>query len=84
MTRGLLFSPSTKPRATLFSGRPLLIAHNIDLAPRVAALAVGDPIAFNGVYEWGSTGGVMLWTQYDPDGRHAAGWLTYRGHKTYR
>lgn len=40
-------------------------------------------IAFNGVYEWGSTGGVIHWTHHDPDSRHAAGWLRHRG-QTYR
>jgi hypothetical protein len=67
----------------LSSGRTLLIAHNIDLAPRVEGLRVGDSVAFRGVYEWNSKGGVIHWTHLDPDGSHAAGWLRHRG-QTYQ
>ena len=34
----------------LRSGRTLLIAHNIDLAPRVPSIRVGDTVSFNGEY----------------------------------
>jgi hypothetical protein len=41
----------------LRSGQTLLVAHNIDLAPRIAAIRVGDEVAFYGEYEWSAEGG---------------------------
>ena len=67
----------------LASGQTLLVAHNIDLAPRIAGLAVGDDVEFNGEYEWNERGGVIHWTHHDPQGRHAAGWLRHEG-RTYQ
>jgi hypothetical protein len=63
----------------LGSGQTLLVAHNIDLAPRIAALQSGDTVAFNGVYEWNAKGGVVHWTHRDPSGQHPAGWLKHNG-----
>lgn len=63
----------------LDSGRTLLIAHNIDLAPRVEALRAGDRVEFNGEYEWNGRGGVIHWTHHDPQGAHEAGWLRHNG-----
>jgi hypothetical protein len=65
------------------SGQSVLIAHNIDIASRISSLRVGDTVAFNGVYEWNSKGGVIHWTHHDPSGRHAAGWLKH-GNQTYQ
>ena len=67
----------------LDSGQTLLVAHNIDVAPRVEGLAVGDEIAFSGVYEWSAEGGTIHWTHGDPNGDHAPGWLRHDA-KTYR
>jgi hypothetical protein len=67
----------------LASGQTLLIAHNIDLAPRLPALETGETLTFHGEYEWNEHGGVIHWTHHDPDGRHEAGWVKYRG-KTYQ
>lgn len=64
---------------TLNSGQTLLIAHNIDLAPRINSIQEGDNIAFNGEYEWNEKGGVIHWTHHDPNGNHVAGWLKYDG-----
>jgi hypothetical protein len=63
----------------LASGQTLLVAHNIDLAPRLGSLATGDKVEFNGVYEWNPKGGVIHWTHRDPNGQHAAGWLQHNG-----
>ena len=63
----------------LESGLTVLVAHNIDLAPRVDALRAGDVIAFSGEYEWTSKGGVIHWTHHDPQARHPDGWLRHAG-----
>ncbi len=63
----------------LASGHTLLIAHNIDLAPRVTNLKAGESVSFFGVYEWNERGGVLHWTHHDPAGHHVAGWLEYNG-----
>lgn len=61
------------------ANQTVLIAHNIDLAPRVPNVRVGDEIAFFGEYEWNPEGGVIHWTHHDPAGQHVAGWLRHDG-----
>ncbi|EKF9659546.1 DUF3465 domain-containing protein [Vibrio cholerae] len=63
----------------LNSGQTLLVAHNIDLAPRIPNLKVGDSVEFYGEYEWNKKGGVLHWTHKDPQNRHAHGWLKHNG-----
>ncbi|ARP38533.1 DUF3465 domain-containing protein [Vibrio syngnathi] len=63
----------------LDSGQTLLVAHNIDLAPRIQGLRKGDRVEFYGEYEWNKKGGVMHWTHKDPRNHHAHGWLKHNG-----
>ncbi|MBL4899712.1 MAG: DUF3465 domain-containing protein [Colwellia sp.] len=65
------------------SGQTILIAHNIDLAPRINAISNGDGVKFYGVYEWNKKGGVVHWTHRDPNGHHIGGWLKHNG-RTYQ
>lgn len=63
----------------LASGQTLLIAHNIDVAPRLEGLSAGVAVAFRGEYEWNAQGGVVHWTHRDPSGEHPGGWLRSGG-----
>jgi hypothetical protein len=67
----------------LSSGQTVLIAHNIDVAPRVEGLQEGDSVSFYGVYEWNEKGGTVHWTHHDPAGKHMSGWLKHSG-RTYQ
>ncbi|EGZ45521.1 DUF3465 domain-containing protein [Neisseria wadsworthii] len=63
----------------LNSGQTLLVAHNIDLAPKIKGLQKGDTVGFYGEYEWSEQGGVIHWTHHDPAKRHTDGWLKHQG-----
>ena len=65
----------------LDSGLTLLVAHNIDVAPRLAGLKVGDRVSFYGEYVYSEQGGTVHWTHHDPDGHHVDGWLESGGRR---
>ena len=64
---------------TLSKDRSILVAHNIDLAPRIPELKMADKIGFYGEYEWNEQGGVLHWTHDDPKRQHENGWLKHKG-----
>ena len=66
----------------LASGQTVLIAHNIDVAPKVV-LQKGDNVRFYGEYVWNEKGGTVHWTHHDPKGHHKDGWLKHNG-RTYQ
>jgi hypothetical protein len=72
-------SPHQRFIVRLASGHTVLIAHNIDLAPRVADLVAGDEVRFRGQYEYNERGGVIHWTHDDPRGEHPGGWIEHHG-----
>lgn len=55
----------------------VLIIHNIDVAPRLPDLNVGDQVVFKGEFIQNSRGGLVHWTHC---GRYQCkGWLEYKG-----
>ena len=63
----------------LENNQTLLIAHNIDLAPRVANIKKGDKVEFYGEYEYNKKGGVIHWTHKSNSTKHQHGWLKHNG-----
>ncbi len=60
------------------TGQTLLFAHNIDLAPRIENIAIGDPLIFRGEYVYNPKGGVIHWTHHDPKNHIAGGWIKHQ------
>ncbi len=58
--------------------RTVLIAHNIDLAPRVPVKR-GSVARFYGQYEWNEKGGLLHWTHHDPSDWREGGWIELHG-----
>ncbi len=63
----------------LAQGQTVLISHNIDVAPRIEHLKVGDEVYFYGEYVWNDQGGIIHWTHHDPQYRRLGGWLEHQG-----
>lgn len=61
------------------SGKTLLVVHNIDLAPRINSIKVGDTLHYLGEYIWNEKGGLVHWTHHDPRGQQIGGWLEHNG-----
>ena len=64
---------------TVSDEQTLLFAHNIDLAPRIEAIQVGDSVQFRGEYVYNPKGGVVHWTHHDPQGGNKVGWIKHNG-----
>jgi hypothetical protein len=60
------------------SGQTILVAHNIDLAPKIVDLKVGDTVRIYGEYEWNNKGGILHWTHHDPAKQHPDGWVEHQ------
>jgi hypothetical protein len=62
------------------SGKTLLIAHNISLAPRLDGLRAGERVRLRGEYVWNDRGGLLHWTHHDPQGRRS-GFIEWNGRR---
>ena len=62
-------------------GRTLLIAHNIDMAPRLFDINIGKRITVTGDFEGNEKGGLIHWTHKDPDHEREGGWIDYQGRR---
>jgi hypothetical protein len=67
----------------LSNQQTLLIEHNINIAPRVAGIMVGNDVYIHGDYVWNDQGGLIHWTHHDPAGVHENGWIVL-GDKKYQ
>jgi len=65
----------------LHGGRTVLVAHNIDVAPRVEGLFIGGWIEVYGELAHNDLGGVMHWTHSDPNGQVEGGWIEFRNRR---
>jgi len=62
------------------TGQRVLVAYNLNLAPRVP-VAVGDEVELKGEFVANAKGGVIHWTHRDPQGRHVGGFVMLHGHR---
>lgn len=61
----------------LSNGGTILVAHNIDLAPRVP-LSPGDVIRLRGEFIWNQKGGVIHYTHHSTSRARQGGWIRLR------
>jgi uncharacterized protein DUF3465 len=61
------------------TGTTILVDYNLDLAPRITPLDVGDSVVVRGEYHWSGQGGRIHWVHRDPSGAPGGGWLRVRG-----
>lgn len=59
----------------------VLVAHNIDLAPRLEGLREGEVLSLRGEYEWNDRGGLIHWTHHDPQRRLRGGYIDRQGRR---
>jgi hypothetical protein len=63
----------------LSGGQTVLLAHNIDLAPRLDEPQIGALVSFKGVYAWNLEGGVVHMTHLPAHPGDPEGWLRCGG-----
>lgn len=63
----------------LATGDLVLVNHNIEKAPPVEDLKLGDTVAFAGEYTTGLNGDEVTKTYADPTGAGQAGWIRHNG-----
>lgn len=61
----------------LSNGGTILVAHNIDLAPRVP-LSPGDVVRVRGEFIWNQKGGVIHYTHRSTSRARQGGWIRFR------
>lgn len=60
----------------LSNGATILVAHNIDLAPRVP-LSPGDVVRVRGEFIWNQKGGVIHYTHHSTSRARPGGWIRF-------
>jgi len=76
-TEGL---PHQRFLVVLNNGTTVLIAHDVQMAPRVP-IKPGDVVTVHGEYIWNKKGGVIHWTHHTDTGRHMGGWIDFNGQR---
>ncbi|WP_227429840.1 DUF3465 domain-containing protein [Psychrobacter sp. I-STPA6b] len=59
----------------------VLITHNIELAPRLDNLSIGDTVMVYGIYKYNMQGGIIYKTHHDPNNHHQCGWIEFNSRR---